>query len=167
MKKNKMKLRVNTNGENENFVRNTISAFALSLNPTVDEITDIKTAVSEAITNAIVHAYPEKSNDEKILNIHSDSKEFENENIIDIYAETFDNTLIVKITDYGISIDDIEKAKSPFFTTKGEDERSGMGFTVMESFMDEIIVNRGENGSGLVVYMKKMIGEEKKAEMEG
>lgn len=123
---------------NEGLARAAVAAFAAQLDPTLDELGDIKTAVSEAVTNAIVHAYPESIG------------------VIYISARIFeDNTLEIVVRDRGVGIENIERAKEPMFTTGGE-ERSGMGFTIMESFMDNLRV-RSKPGAGTTVTMKKRI----------
>ncbi len=137
---NFMNLTIAAKSCNEAFARSVVAAFAAPLNPTVDEINDIKTAVSEAVTNCIVHAYN-----------HDES------GIIKIEAFLEDSTIHIAISDNGVGISDIEKARQPFFTTKsGDDERSGLGFTVMETFMDSLSV--APNGEkGIVVTMTKAI----------
>lgn len=128
---------------NESFARSAVAAFAAPLNPTVDEINDIKTAVSEAVTNCIVHAY--------------DSNQ---DGTITIDTKICGQVLHIAISDNGKGIEDIAKARQPFFTTKrGDDERSGLGFTVMETFMDTLLV--APNGDkGLVVKMSKAINSQ-------
>lgn len=133
-----MTLNVKALSVNEGFVRSAIAAFCVEANPTLDEINDIKTAVSEAITNCVVHAYPDKIG-----------------NIL-VKVKLYKNKVDIQITDYGKGIDNLEQAKEPFFTTKSEQERSGMGFTVMESFMDEFSVERNR-GKGITIRMKKNI----------
>lgn len=123
---------------NEAFARICVSGFCVQLNPTVDEINDIKTAVSEAVTNCVVHAYP-KHNGMVVLRCEIEG----------------DNVKIV-IQDKGVGIKDISKAREPFFTTKPDDERSGMGFSVMESFMDRVEVEKNED-KGITVTMYKRI----------
>ncbi len=137
---NFMNLTIAAKSCNEAFARSVVAAFAAPLNPTVDEINDIKTAVSEAVTNCIVHAYDHDEN-----------------GIIKIEAFLEDSTIHIAISDNGVGISDIEKARQPFFTTKsGDDERSGLGFTVMETFMDSLSV--APNGEkGIVVTMTKAI----------
>lgn len=135
---NKMKLTFSSKSENEAFARGVISCFALSLNPSISELTDIKTAVSEAVTNAIVHAYQKNSGE------------------ITIEAEIVDNNLHINIFDNGVGIEDVDKALEPFYTTSPEDERSGMGFTIMQSFMDSIRVE-SKKGQGTRIYMLKTI----------
>ena len=138
---NKIKLIMPAKSINEALSRNVVSAFCLSLNPTMSELSDIKTAVSEAVTNCIVHAYADNENGEIELNaiIHDDG------------------TLGIEIKDYGIGIADVEKATQPFYTTKSESERSGMGFTVMEGFMDSVQVISSPN-KGVIVSMYKKVG---------
>lgn len=140
---NFMSLSIAAKSCNEAFARSVVAAFATPLNPTVDEINDIKTAVSEAVTNCIVHAY---SKDES--------------GIINIDARLDGNTIHIAISDNGVGIEDIIKARQPFYTTKGgDDERSGLGFTVMETFMDSLSV--APNGDkGVVVTMSKAINTE-------
>ena len=123
---------------NEGFARTAIAAFAAQLDPTLEEIGDIKTAVSEAVTNAIVHAYPNEIGK------------------VSVRASIFDgNVLEIVVRDWGCGIENIEKAREPLYTTGGE-ERSGMGFTIMESFMDALIV-RSKPQKGTVVTMKRKI----------
>lgn len=123
---------------NEGFARTAVAAFAAQLDPTLEEIGDIKTAVSEAVTNAIVHAYPNEIGK------------------VSVRASIFDgNVLEIVVRDWGCGIENIEKAREPLYTTGGE-ERSGMGFTIMESFMDALIV-RSRPQKGTVVTMKRKI----------
>lgn len=133
---NYLKMQIPAIGKNESFARNAVAAFALFCTPSVEEINDLKTAVSEAVTNAVVHAYKA-------------------DGVIEIVAEIEENTLTVSVTDFGCGIENIEKAKEPFFTTKPEDERSGMGFTVIETFMDEMQID-STPGAGTTVTMKKV-----------
>ena len=124
---------------NESFARLCVAGFCVQLNPSIDEIGDIKTAVSEAVTNCVVHAYPKHNG------------------VITMRCEILGDTIKIIVKDQGIGIKDIEKAREPFFTTKPSEERSGMGFSVMESFMDKVEVEK--NGDkGLVVTMYKQIG---------
>ena len=135
---NYLKMQIPAIGENEAFARNTLSSFILPLSPTIEEISDLKTAISEAVTNCVVHAY-------------------ENEGgIISISANINKNTLTVTISDTGKGIEDVEMARTPMYTSGG-DERSGMGFTIMETFMDsvEIVSNLGQ---GTSVTMTKQFG---------
>jgi stage II sporulation protein AB (anti-sigma F factor) len=142
--KNYMKLEIKSLGENEAFARGAVSAFALSLNPSLSELSYIKTAVSEAVTNCIVHAY-KKDKDNKIL------IECETE------CKGACGILHIRITDFGCGIKDTEQALTPFFTTLSDDERSGMGFTIMQTFMDEFAL-KSTLGKGTEVYMKKVVG---------
>ena len=123
---------------NEGFARTTAACFAAQLDPTLEEVNDIKTAVSEGVTNCIVHAYPDK-----LGPVQMRLRLFE------------DRTLEIQIKDKGVGIPDVEQARRPMFTTGGE-ERSGMGFTIMESFMDGVKV-RSTPGKGTVVTMRRRI----------
>ena len=138
---NKMKLIFSSKSENESFARNVISCFVLSLNPSLAELSEIKTSVSEAVTNAIVHAY--------------------NHNIgeITMEAEIIDRTIHINIFDNGKGIENIDKALEPFYTTNAEEERSGMGFTIMQSFMDKVVVE-SKIGYGTKVYMTKLLKQD-------
>lgn len=138
---NKMELKFLSLSNNEAFARSCVSAFCLELNPTIDELTDIKTAVSEAVTNCVVHAYPNKPG------------------IITLTVTLTEDNINVTVSDDGVGIDDIDKAREPFFTTKKGDERSGMGFTVMESFMSNLSVIKNING-GITVSMDKQLERE-------
>lgn len=136
--KNKIEIKFKSLPENEAFARTCVSAFCLQLNPTLDEIGDIKTAVSEAVTNCVVHAYPTKVGEITML----------------MFIE--DRSIHISIKDNGVGIENIEQAMTPFYTTKPDEERSGMGFTVMDSFMDSLEVK--PNGlKGLIVEMSKRI----------
>ena len=146
--KNYMKLEFTSTSENESFARGTVAAFAAQLNPTLDEINDIKTAVSEAVTNCVVHAYASRKNDE--LRIRNEELR---KNLILIECELFNDSITVVVKDTGVGIANIERAMEPFFTTKPNEERSGMGFTVMQSFMDTLDVKSDK--SGTVVTMQK------------
>ncbi len=126
--------------ENEKLARQIAASFVLDTNPTIEEICDIKTSVSEAVTNSIIHGY---QNNGGIIHM-------------DLVLE--DNTLEITISDNGTGIDDVEKARQPLFTSQPELERSGMGFTVMESFMDYVDVI-SEKGSGTTVIMRKKLGD--------
>ena len=137
---NEMQLIFDSRSSNESFARVTVAAFMTSLNPTIEEVADVKTAVSEAVTNAIIHGY-----EQEIHKIH-------------IRCRTKGQTLFLEIEDMGRGIDDVEKAMEPLFTTKPELERSGMGFSFMEAFMDELAVI-SEKGKGTIVKMSKTIGK--------
>ena len=121
---------------NEAFARTAAAAFAAQLDPTLDELGDVKTAISEAVTNAIVHAYPDTLGKVEVK--------------LRLYPG---NQLELIVRDWGVGIPDIEKARTPLFTT-GNEERSGMGFTIMESFMDSVKI-RSSPGKGTTVTMRK------------
>ena len=135
---NELTLKFPSRSCNEGFARTAIACFAAQMDPTLNELEDIKTSVSEAVTNAIVHAYPDSIGTVTV--------------VARIYAE---NVLEMIVKDRGRGIGDIEKARQPMFTTGGED-RSGMGFTIMESFMDQLSV-RSVPGRGTTVIMKKKL----------
>lgn len=134
---NYMKLEFPSMSVNEGFARSAVGCFAARLDPTLEELGDIKTAVSEAVTNCIVHAYPDRLG------------------LIVLKARIMDDTLEISVKDTGVGIPDIEKAMEPLFTTGGE-ERGGMGFTIMDSFMDKVKV-RSEQGKGTTVVMRRRI----------
>ena len=139
---NQMTIIFDSRSCNEEFARVAVAAFCTQLNPTLEEVADIKTAVSEAITNSIIHGY-----DNQVKKIR-------------IECRTEDKTLYVTVSDEGRGIPDIEKAMEPMFTTRPELDRSGMGFAFMEAFMDDIQVE-SEVGKGTIVRMKKTIGSQK------
>ena len=141
---NEMKLEFLSRANNEAFARITVAAFASQLDPTIEEISDIKTAVSEAVTNCIVHGY-----EDKLGTIH-------------LKCNILDNKITIEISDNGKGIENIEMAKQPLYTTKPNLERSGMGFTIMESFMDDLKVE-SVLGLGTKITMTKTI---KKDEVE-
>jgi stage II sporulation protein AB (anti-sigma F factor) len=131
---NYMSLKIQALPQNEAFARNVVAAFCVAVNPTVDQINDIKTAVSEAVTNAIVHGYDFKGG------------------AIELNVTLTGRTVHIEVLDEGVGIADIARARTPFFTTRPQDERSGMGFTVMESFMDALEVqNRSDRGVKIVM----------------
>lgn len=123
--------------KNEKLARNIVASLLLEKNPSVEVLSDVKTAVSEAVTNSVVHGYSGEGGECKIV------------------AKLDGDYFYIRIEDFGIGISDIEKARQPFFTTGKNGERSGMGFTVMETFMDEVEVNNQTGKSGLVVEMAK------------
>ena len=137
--RNEMRLDFSACPENEAFARTVIAAFMLPLNPTMEDMGDVKTSVSEAVTNAIVHGYRGKGG---TVRMRADIRE--------------DGELTVDVTDNGCGIENVQQARQPFFTTLVEEERSGMGFTVMESFMDHVEV-ASEKGVGTTVRMRKKI----------
>ena len=134
-----MKLELDSISSNESFARVVVAAFLTRLNPTMEEVADIKTAVSEAVTNAIIHGYENE--------VHK----------ICLTADIQENCLTVTVEDFGCGIPDIEKAMEPLYTTKPNLERSGMGFSFMEAFMDRIEVISAV-GKGTTVTMRKKIG---------
>ncbi|MGL5751808.1 MAG: anti-sigma F factor [Paraclostridium sp.] len=136
---NVMEVKFSAKSENESFARIIVASFASKLDPTLDEIADIKTAVSEAVTNSIIHGYDE--DESKFVHIRC---EIENEYIT------------IRVEDFGNGIEDLDMAMQPLYTSKPELERSGMGFTVMESFMDEVEVS-SEKNEGTKITMKKKI----------
>ena len=145
---NEMKLEFISKSSNEAFARVAVAAFAAQLDPTIEELADIKTAVSEAVTNSIIHGYEDK------------------QGIIKIVCKLKENEIIIEISDTGKGIEDIEAAKEPLYTTKPNLERSGMGFTIMESFMDSMEIE-SIVGLGTKVTMSKKIKEkEEKTEDE-
>ena len=143
MTTNYLKLQFYSLPRNQAFARDAVAAFCLELNPTLADLSDVKTAVSEAVTNCTVHAYKG------------------NLGIVNIECEIEDNSLHIKVSDTGRGIADVTKAIQPFYTSAPSDERSGMGFTIMQTFMDEFNVNSIQ-GEGTVVYMTKCF----KAEVE-
>ena len=135
---NEMRLEFISKSCNESFARIAVAAFASQLDPTIEEIADIKTAVSEAVTNCIIHGY---ENTVGIVKLHCMIK---------------DNNLIIEVSDSGVGIEDINTAKEPLYTSKSNLERSGMGFTIMQSFMDELSIESVLN-LGTKITMKKSI----------
>ena len=138
--KNEMTLTFSAVSDNEAFARNAVAAFCVGLDPTIDQLNDIKTAVSQAVTNSIVHAYPNGAGDK----------------FVTVRTTIEDNTVHIVVSDEGVGIDDVDKAMQPFYTTKPEQERSGMGFTEKESIMDELSVERN-TPTGTVIKMSKSL----------
>ena len=137
---NEMEIRFDSRSENEGFARVSVASFLTQLNPTVEEVADVKTAVSEAVTNAIIHGYEQRV---ETVRIHC----------------SIENQLFtVEISDRGKGIANVEKAMEPMFTTKPEEERTGMGFSFMEAFMDSVEVE-SKVGEGTSVKMTKTIGK--------
>ncbi len=136
---NYVKFEMEAKPENEKLARNLVASFLLELNPSIEELNDIKTAISEAVTNAIVHGYNKKKG------------------VIAITGKIYENFIYLEVKDFGVGINDIKKAMQPFYTSKPEEERSGMGFTVMETFMDAIKVFNNVGANGLTVAMVKEI----------
>lgn len=137
---NKMTLKIASKSENERFARTVCAAFLLELDPTLDEISEIKTAVSEAVTNAVIHGY--NGGEGEIL----------------IEGEISGRTVTYRVSDNGCGIADIEKARKPLYTGKPESERSGMGFSIMEAFTDKMIVT-STPGCGTSVTMVKRLSD--------
>ena len=144
---NEMKLEFISKATNEAFARITVAAFASQLDPTIEELADIKTVVSEAVTNCIIHAYENR------------------QGIIKINAKLADNQIIIQISDNGKGIENVDAAREPLYTTKPNLERSGMGFTIMESFMDSIKVE-SIVGLGTKVTLVKTIKRQEEQEDE-
>jgi stage II sporulation protein AB (anti-sigma F factor) len=143
IERNEMTLEFESRSQNESFARTVVAAFATQLDPTIEELADIKTAVSEAVTNCIIHGY------------------YNTVGNIRMHCVINRNELLVEVQDFGIGIDNIEKAMEPLYTTRPELERSGMGFSFMEAFMDELEV-LSEPGNGTLVRMIKRIGRQEK-----
>lgn len=140
MRENNMKIEFDALSENESFARLAIAGFMASANPTLEELEDVKTAVSEAVTNAIIHGYAGR------------------EGKVVLEGNLKKGCLTVKVQDFGVGIGDIEQARKPMFTTREDLERSGMGFTFMEAFMDELHIESGINQGTLVTMSKKLGG---------
>lgn len=136
---NEMAIEFDSRPGNEGFARVAVAAFCTQLNPTLEEVADLKTALSEAVTNAIIHGYEGE--------VHK----------IRIACKTEKNVVHITVTDWGKGIEDIEKAMQPMYTTKPEMDRSGMGFVFMEAFMDQVQVT-SRPGEGTAVYMQKVMG---------
>ena len=143
MTENYLKLQFYSHPRNQAFARDAVAAFCLELEPSLTALSDIKTAVSEAVTNCTVHAYRGATG------------------IVTVECKIEDNSLHIKVSDEGKGIEDVTQAVQPFYTSLPSDERSGMGFTIMQTFMDEFKVD-SEKGKGTVVYMTKSF----KAEVE-
>ena len=135
---NEMKLEFLSKSQNESFARSVVAAFAAQLDPTIEELAEVKTAVSEAVTNAIIHGYSCGTG------------------TVVIVARIIDETIEVEVRDFGAGIPDIELARQPLYTSKPELERSGMGFTVMETFMDKVEIE-SLPGKGTIIHMTKTI----------
>lgn len=135
---NEMRLEFLSKSQNESFARSVVAAFVAQLDPTIEELAEIKTAVSEAVTNAIIHGY---------------SREI---GIVVIVSRIIGNRVEIEVKDFGVGIADIELARQPLYTSKPELERSGMGFTVMETFMDKVEIE-SITGEGTTIFMNKTI----------
>ncbi len=138
---NRMVLEFESKSQNESFARTVIAAFAAAMDPTIEELADIKTAVSEAVTNCIIHGYPDCIG------------------MITMSAFISGNEITIEVEDFGTGIEDIKKAMEPLYTSRPELERSGMGFSFMEAFMDDLEVE-SVVGAGTLVRMKKRIGKQ-------
>ena len=139
--KNEMTPAFDSLSENEGFARVAVAAFVTRLNPTLEEVADIRTAVSEAVTNAIIHGYPD--------GVHT----------VVVRAVLHEETVELWITDEGVGMEDVKQAMEPLYTSRPELERSGMGFMFMEAFMDQVEV-QSSPGVGTTVYMKKRIKQD-------
>lgn len=142
MNTNEIKLEFESDARNESFARMVVAAFLTRTNPTLEEVADVKTAVSEAVTNSIIHGYDSGPG------------------VIELKAYIKERTFSVSIRDYGCGIEDVAKAMEPMYTGKPGGNRSGMGFSFMEAFMDELKVD-SKPGEGTIVYMKKEIGADR------
>ena len=138
---NEARVFFSSKSENERFARLFVSGFLTPLDPTISEITEIKTAVSEAVTNAIIHGYEEKRGS------------------IELFCAYVKNKVYIEIADKGSGIENITLAREPLYTSKPEMERSGMGFTIMETFMDHIHI-QSEEGNGTRIFMEKTLTKE-------
>ena len=144
---NEMRLEFLSKSNNEAFARITVAAFASQLDPTIEELSDIKTAVSEAVTNAIIHGYEDR------------------EGVVKIECKMYAGSIQIEISDTGKGIENIERAREPLYTSKPNLERSGMGFTIIESFMDEVKIE-SILGLGTKVTMKKFIKKQEQLELQ-
>jgi stage II sporulation protein AB (anti-sigma F factor) len=138
MEDNRIEIIMRSRSVNEQFARMAAAAFITPLDPSVSELSDIKTAVSEAVTNAIIHGYENNAGDVRIIFSHAGK------------------VIMIEVIDDGVGIENIEDARKPLFTTKPELERSGMGFTVMESFMDTVEVRSAPKSGTTVIMTKKL-----------
>ena len=136
--KNYMKVSFDARSVNEGFARMTVAAFMADMNPTLEEVADVKTAVSEAVTNAIVHGYSDENKQ------------------VELICKREDEKLLISVIDQGVGIENVAEAMQPFYTTKPGQERTGMGFSFMEAFMDEVCVE-SRPGEGTAVHMVKRI----------
>lgn len=140
MRRNEMHMNFLADSVNESLARIAVAAFTMELNPTMEEIEDIRTSVSEAVTNAIIHGYEEE------------------EGMVELHCVLLDRLIHIEVKDHGKGISDIEQAKKPFYTTKPECERSGMGFAFMEAFMDTVKIE-SEVNFGTRIILEKKIGK--------
>ena len=142
VQENHMQVHFDAKSVNEGLARMVVTAFMTNMNPTLEQIADVKTAVSEAVTNAIIHGYADETKQ------------------VELTCDQNGQQLVVTVEDHGVGLEDLEQALQPFFTTKPELERSGMGFSFMEAFMDRIEV-RSKKGEGTRVVMWKYIERER------
>ena len=136
---NEMSLKFLSLRENESFARISVASFCANLNLNIEQIDDIKTAVSEAVTNSIVHGYPNKIGE------------------IEIKCKIYEKEIVIDVIDFGVGIDNLEEALKPFYTSIPEQEHSGMGFTVMEGFMDNMVVQSSKDKGTTIRLTKKMV----------
>lgn len=148
--KNKMEIRFKALSINESFARASVAGFCLQINPTLDELTDIKTAVSEAVTNSVVHAYSGTVTGDVVISV-----------------TLYDSSVKIEVRDFGVGIENFSLVKQPFYTSKPDQERSGIGFTVMESFMDSLELENNPDGGLKVTLFKKIKDNEEKAKKLG
>ncbi|MFC7371177.1 anti-sigma F factor [Fictibacillus iocasae] len=141
--RNEMKLQFSALSQNESFARVTVASFIAQIDPTIDELTEIKTVVSEAVTNAIIHGYEGRP-----------------DGVVHIHAVLDEDMIKLTIRDNGIGIPDLDEARQPLFTSKPELERSGMGFTIMENFMDEVEIV-SEPSYGTTIHLTKYLTKNK------
>ena len=139
---NEMKVEFLSKSNNEAFARISVAAFVAQLDPTLEEIADIKTAVSEAVTNAIIHGYEQQIG------------------IVKLVCKIRENEIFIEVSDTGKGIENVEMAKQPLYTTKASLERSGMGFTIMETFMDEVLIDSSKD-EGTKVTLTRRIKKKK------
>lgn len=144
--KNHVSISFDANSVNESFARMVVAAFMADMNPTLEQICDVKTAVSEAVTNAIIHGYGE------VLGEESQQSQ------VEMICDRNGTDLTIQVIDYGAGIENVEQAMAPFYTTKGEQDRSGMGFAFMEAFMDELKVESAPEKGTKVIMTKKILG---------
>ena len=137
---NEMMLEFDSRSINEGFARTVVASFVAQLDPTLEEINDVKTAISEAVTNAVIHGYNDENGKIKII------------------CNIKNQDVFIEVQDKGVGIENIEKAMEPLYTTRPEIERSGMGFSFMEAFMDKLTVE-SEVGQGTIVKMSKKINK--------
>ncbi len=148
---NKMKIEIKANLDNVAIIRVALSSFISTLDITIDELMDIKTAISEAVTNAIEHAYPEEKKEEALV-------------LVSAYIYSDEEDIVkVEIEDTGIGIEDVDTAMLPTYTSKPELEHAGMGFTIMETFMDEILIDSNKDEGTKITLTKKINKKKSKA----